>query len=73
MRSVIYAQDEKGKFYRTNVPIQSSPDQANFVIEHTRFGDWSGFRTMAECERQFAELEGYTAEDETRRFQVVER
>jgi hypothetical protein len=32
------------------------PNNANFVIccDH---GDWSGFRTLAECEAQFAEIE----------------
>ncbi len=31
------------------------PDRANFVIV-CEFGDWSGFRTLAECEKQFPEL-----------------
>lgn len=40
----------------TKLAEPTRPDRANFVIvcEH---GDWSGFRTLAECERQFPELE----------------
>lgn len=45
----------------------------NFVIV-CQYGDWSGFRTLAECERQFAELEGYHHASGARRiYGVVER
>ncbi len=46
------------------------PLNANFVIV-CEYGDWSGFRTLAECELQFPDLEskgrpsGY--------YEVVER
>ena len=32
------------------------PERANFVI-CCDYGDWSGFRTLAECQSQFKELE----------------
>ncbi len=32
------------------------PGNANFVIV-CHYGDWSGFRTLAECEAQYPELE----------------
>ncbi len=36
------------------------PERANFVImSHYGQHDWSGFRTLAECEAQFSELIGY--------------
>jgi hypothetical protein len=34
------------------------PDRVNFVICCER-GDWSGFRTLQECQSQYKELEGY--------------
>lgn len=33
-----------------------NPEKANFVIV-CDYGDWSGFRTLAECKKQFLELE----------------
>ena len=47
---------QKGKMVKVAEP-SSRPEQTNFVIVCT-YGDWSGFRTLAECERQFPELEG---------------
>jgi len=40
----------------TSVGNPGKPERANFVIccEH---GDWSGFRTLADCVKQFPELE----------------
>lgn len=46
------------------------PDHRNFVIV-CNFGDWSGFRTLAQCEEQFAELEAKGQPDGY--FEVVER
>ena len=64
----------RGKFSRTTEKV--SPEQAaraNFVII-CGYGDWSGFRTLAECEAQFAELEKYFLESNGRReYAVVER
>jgi len=38
------------------------PLKANFVICCVH-GDWSGFRTLAECQRQFPELEARNKPD----------
>lgn len=46
-----------------------NPQRRNFVIQY-RGLDWSGFRTLAECERQFGELEAKPADDQ---FSVVEK
>ena len=43
-----------GKMVKVGQPQR--PENANFVIT-CAYGDWSGFRTLAECERQFPELE----------------
>ena len=72
MKNVIHTMID-GKMQRTSSPVRSSPEHANFVIT-CQYGDWSGFRTLAECEAQFAELERYHRESEGRRwFQVEER
>jgi len=56
------------KMVKINTPAR--PDRANFVIV-CEYGDWSGFRTLAECEAQFAELE---AKDKPNfYYSVVER
>jgi len=47
---------------------KGNPENANFVITWNG-RDWSGFCTLAECEKQFGELEG--REDDP--FAVVER
>lgn len=43
-----------GKMQETK-SLPKKPERANFVIvcEH---GDWSGFRTLAECQAQYGEL-----------------
>jgi hypothetical protein len=46
----------------TRVSEPRNPEKCNFVIMCNNL-DWSGFRTLAGCERQFAELE-----DKARRF-----
>ena len=46
----------------------SLPDNANFVIQYKGM-DWSGFRTLAECQAQFPELE----KREGDHFTVVEK
>lgn len=43
-----------GHMTKLNEPLR--PERANFVIV-CDYGDWSGFRTLAECEAQFPELE----------------
>lgn len=65
---VIYQQ-----FHARLVKVASPrlPENRNFVITWKGM-DWSGFRTLAECEKQFPELENrYDAVDD--HFQVVER
>ncbi len=62
-----------GKFTRTKNPIRTTPKHRNFLIVHVQYGDWSGFRTLAECEKQFPELEAYHAATPSREYAVVER
>ena len=58
-----------GKFHRTPNKIITTPEHNNFVITCI-LGDWSGFRTLAECEKQFSQLE-YQRGDNF--YRVVER
>jgi len=44
-----------GKWMPTNNAIRTTPEHNNFLIV-CGYGDWSGFRTLAECERQMPEL-----------------
>lgn len=46
------------------------PDRSNFVII-CEYGDWSGFRTLDECKRQFPELESQNRPNMF--YKVVER
>ncbi len=55
-----------GKMVR--VGETNRPDRANFLILW-KGKDWSGFRTLAECEAQIAELEGRYGNNYT----IVER
>ena len=45
----------QGKMQATSTKPRN-PERANFVIV-CDYGDWSGFRTLADCQKQFAELE----------------
>jgi hypothetical protein len=56
----------RGKMEKVEEP--RLPERANFVITW-RGLDWSGFRTLAECERQFDELEKRDGDE----YAVVER
>jgi hypothetical protein len=58
-----------GKMVREDAPIGST-EKTNFLIV-CDYGDWSGFRTLAACEAQFASLEAKAKPDYF--FQVVER
>lgn len=64
----------KGKFKRTNLKLSDQAiSRPNFVIV-CNYGDWSGFRTLADCEKQFSELENYYTESNGKReYSVVER
>ena len=46
------------------------PDRNNFLIV-CNYGDWSGYRTLAECEKQIPELESYKMRSGY--FHIVER
>ncbi|HEY2155360.1 MAG TPA: hypothetical protein VGH33_07000 [Isosphaeraceae bacterium] len=65
MDRIIYIQVD-GQMVRVEEP--NRPDLANFVITH-HGRDWSGFRTLADCERQFSALRGRKGDP----FRVVER
>ena len=56
MDNIIYTL-HNGTFVRSSNKVQSpSTDKhANFLIV-CDYGDWSGFRTLAECEKQIPEL-----------------
>ncbi len=43
-----------GKMVPQSTP--KHPERDNFVIV-CGYGDWSGFRTLADCQKQFPELE----------------
>ena len=60
----------KGKMISYKSP--RNPLRANFVI-CCPHGDWSGFRTLAECQAQYAELESYAAANPERDYWVEER
>lgn len=59
----------KGKMVRVLDPL-GDPNSPNFLIV-CAYGDWSGFRTLAECELQFPDLESRGKADGF--FEVVER
>jgi len=63
--SIVYTQF-KGKMCK--VGKARLPNNRNFVITYKGM-DWSGFRTLAECEKQFHELERRDGDN----FAVVER
>lgn len=67
-RTIIYI-GFKGKM--TKVAEPQLPENANFVIQWND-SDWSGFRTLAECERQFPELEA-RPNNGVEAFTVVEK
>jgi len=52
--NVIYEWCNK-KWHRTNNKIKTHAERRNFLIV-CNYGDWSGFRTLAECEAQFDEF-----------------
>lgn len=73
--NVIYS-TQNGKFVRTDYQPRWT-DRPNFLII-CNYGDWSGFRTLANCEKQLAEIEESVKDDRARGyngswFKVVER
>ena len=51
--NIIYVKAQ-GRMIRCGQP-KTSAESKNFVIQWNGL-DWSGFRTLAECEKQFPEL-----------------
>ena len=66
VKHLIYVQFH-GKMERIAEP-KGRVENFNFVIQWKGM-DWSGFRSLAECEAQFAELEGREGDH----FTVVEK
>jgi hypothetical protein len=66
MKHLVYLQFH-GKMTLVEPP-KGRRENANFVIQYKGM-DWSGFRTLAECESQFSELE----KREGDHFSVVEK
>ena len=54
----------------TKVNKAKRPNNVNFLIKWREM-DWSDFRTLAECEKQFGELEG-KPNSKNDEYQVVE-
>ena len=69
MDKVIYS-SHNGKLVKISPPLNET--NANFVIVCT-YGDWSGFRTLADCLSQRQELEDSMARKPNIEFQIVER
>jgi len=68
----IYVMNNEGKMIRTANVVRNR-NNPNFFITCS-YGDWSGFRTLADCEKQFPELEGYFRMSAgARTYSVVER
>ncbi len=65
MDRVIYQQFH-GIMAKVEEPLR--PNNTNFLITWKGM-DWSGFRTLVDCERQFPELENKSGDN----YQVVER
>ncbi len=55
MANSIVAELLRGKMTATRTKPRR-PERNNFVIVCS-YGDWSGFRTLADCERQYHSLE----------------
>ena len=66
----IYAMHD-GKMTHVAEPTMNC-ESVSFLIV-CRYGDWSGFRTLAECEAQFAELEANEKQSPDRGYRVVQR
>jgi hypothetical protein len=69
MDNIIY-ESRNGKMIKVGTPRR--PDRDNFLII-CQYGDWSGFRTLVNCERQIPELENNLAMNSGRAYAIVER
>lgn len=67
MDKLLYCQKQDGSFVKVDDP-RGNPNRDNFLILYQGM-DWSGFRTLAGCEKQLSDL----AKDGNRHFTVVER
>jgi len=61
-----------GKTKWTMVKPRTTAMHVNFLII-CRWGDWSGFRRLGDCEKQIEELRKYTEENGERWYKIVER
>lgn len=68
MDKMIYCQKQDGSFVKVGEP-RGNPGRDNFLILYEGM-DWSGFRTLAGCERQLDEI---AARGHSDHFTVVER
>jgi len=71
-RDVVLYELRNGKMEK--VGTSQRPDKRNFLIVCT-FGDWSGFRTLANCEKQISELEELARDNQRPDgyYRIVER
>lgn len=72
MGNTIWA-SKNGKMVKIGKP-HGRVDNYNFLIT-CRYGDWSGFRTLEECEKQIPELEKNMADmrEKDDHYYIVER
>ena len=68
MDRLIYCQNQNGSFVKVDEP-RGNPDRDKFLILYQGM-DWSGFRTLAGCEKQLPQL---AARGKKEHFTVVER
>jgi len=68
MDQLIYCQEHFGSFIKVSEP-RGNVESANFLILYDEM-DWSGFRTLAGCEKQLPEI---AARGKGDHFTVVER
>ena len=68
MDKLIYCQKQDGTFVKVGEP-RGNTGRDNFLILYEGM-DWSGFRTLAGCERQLPEI---AARGHSEHFTVVER
>jgi hypothetical protein len=60
-----------GKMFKIGNP-KGRTQNINFLIT-CKFGDWSGFRTLLDCEKQIPDLEQMMKEDPSKYYNIVER
>ena len=68
MDNRIYLQKEDGSFLKVGTP-RGNKERDNFLILYEGM-DWSGFRTLANCEKQLPDI---ASRGKNEHFTVVER